>query len=83
VTASGVLNGLTPIFAPQATDMLILTENILALLDDIKQFLEALVSTLGNYNHPINAHAHLRSVLFAPNQTLPIIDGRVELGTWQ
>jgi secondary thiamine-phosphate synthase enzyme len=63
--------------------MLILTENDLALLDDIKQFLEALVPTLGNYNHPSNAHAHLRSVLFAPNQTLPIIDGSVELGTWQ
>ncbi|MEM3760572.1 MAG: YjbQ family protein, partial [Candidatus Bathyarchaeia archaeon] len=35
------------------------------------------------YRHPSNAHAHLRSVLLPPDKTLPVIDGRVEFGTWQ
>ena len=35
------------------------------------------------YQHPSNAHSHLRSMLLPPEKTLPVIDGHVELGTWQ
>ena len=83
VAKSGVRNGLAHVFAPHATGILILTENDYGLLEDVKQFLERLVPKNANYDHPSNAHSHLRSVLLPPDKTLPIIDGRVEYGTWQ
>ncbi|MGD6851840.1 MAG: secondary thiamine-phosphate synthase enzyme YjbQ [Candidatus Bathyarchaeia archaeon] len=83
VTASGIKNGIVHAFAPHATGVLILTENDPALLEDIKVFLEELVPKHGNYQHPSNAHAHLRSMLLPPDRTLPVVDGRVAFGTWQ
>ena len=83
VHASGIKNGLIHVFAPHATGVLILTENDDALLDDIKAFLEELTPKRGEYQHPSNAHSHLRSMLLPPDKTLPVIDGRVEFGTWQ
>jgi secondary thiamine-phosphate synthase enzyme len=80
---SGVSNGIIHVFAPHATGILILTENDSALLDDIEAFLKNLVPSNGNYNHPSNAHAHLRSMLLPPDKTLPIINGQVNFGTWQ
>ena len=83
VSASGIRNGMVHVFAPHATGILILTENDYALLNDIKTFLEKTVPKRGTYQHPSNAHAHLRSMLLPPDKTLPVIDGHVEFGTWQ
>ena len=83
VARSGVRNGIVHVFAPHATGILILTENEYGLLNDIKAFLEEIIPKHDRYSHPSNAHAHLRSVLLPPDKTLPVIDGRVEFGTWQ
>ena len=83
MNASGIKNGIVHVFAPHATGILILTENDDALLDDIRVFLEELAPKLRDYQHPSNAHSHLRSMLLPPDKTLPVIDGRVEFGTWQ
>jgi secondary thiamine-phosphate synthase enzyme len=83
VAQSGIKNGLIHVFAPHATGILILTENEYGLLNDIKAFLEEIIPRNGSYRHPSNAHAHLRSVLLPPDKTLPVIDSRVEFGTWQ
>jgi secondary thiamine-phosphate synthase enzyme len=83
VTKSSIKNGLVHVFAPHATGILILTENEYGLLNDIKAFLEEIVPKRKAYNHPSNAHAHLRSVLLPPDKTLPVVDGQVEFGTWQ
>jgi secondary thiamine-phosphate synthase enzyme len=83
VARSGINNGIVHVFAPHATGVLILTENDYALLNDIKVFLEELAPSRSAYQHPSNAHSHLRSMLLPPDKTLPIVDGRVEFGTWQ
>jgi secondary thiamine-phosphate synthase enzyme len=83
VTESGVRDGFVHVFAPHATGVLILTEDEPGLLQDIREFLERTVPRKGGYAHPSNAHAHLRSVLLPPDKTLPVLDGRVEFGTWQ
>jgi secondary thiamine-phosphate synthase enzyme len=83
VSRSGVQNGIAHVFAPHATGILVLTENDHALLDDIRKLLADLTPKSKKYNHPSNAHAHLRSILLPPDKTLPIINGRVEFGTWQ
>jgi secondary thiamine-phosphate synthase enzyme len=83
VAKSGIKNGVVHVFAPHATGILILTENDYPLLKDIEIFLKNLVPRNEDYNHPSNAHAHLRSMIFPPDKTLPIINGIVEFGTWQ
>jgi secondary thiamine-phosphate synthase enzyme len=80
---SGVKNGLVHVFAPHATGIIILTEYEPGLEDDIRDVLEKLVPKRGSYEHPSNAHSHLRSMLLSPDKTLPIIDGHIALGTWQ
>jgi secondary thiamine-phosphate synthase enzyme len=83
VSSSGIKNGMVHVFAPHATGILILTENEPGLLDDVRRFLEEQFPRDGRYSHPSNAHAHLRSMLLPPDKTLPVVGGRVELGTWQ
>jgi secondary thiamine-phosphate synthase enzyme len=83
VSDSGIRNGVVHAFAPHATGIIILTESDPALLEDIKNFLQKIVPRSGSYSHPSNAHSHLRSMLLPPDKTLPLIDGRVEFGTWQ
>ncbi len=80
---SGIRNGVVHVFAPHATGILVLTENDYSLLQDIKALLERLVPREAGYSHPSNAHSHLRAMLLPPDKTLPLIDGRVQFGTWQ
>jgi secondary thiamine-phosphate synthase enzyme len=82
-SASGIKNGVVHVFAPHATGILIIEENDDALLQDIKAFLEKIVPRHGNYQHPSNAHAHLRSMLLPADKTLPLIDRKIAFGTWQ
>lgn len=83
VRKSGIKNGLAHIFAPHATGILIITEHEPSLDNDIRNLLEKLIPKRGAYQHPVNAHSHLRSMILCPDKTLPVIDGRVVLGTWQ
>jgi len=83
VSLSSIKNGMVHVFAPHATGVLILTENDYALLTDIKTLLEEIAPKHKAYQHPSNAHSHLRSVLLPPDKTLPIINGQVMFGTWQ
>lgn len=34
-------------------------------------------------NHDTNAHAHLRAALIGASETIPVVGGRMALGTWQ
>ena len=34
-------------------------------------------------NHDDNAHAHARASLIGPSESIPLVDGRLVLGTWQ
>ena len=83
VADSEIRNGIVHVFSPHATGILVLTENDDALLEDIKVFLEELAPKHKLYQHPSNAHSHLRSMVLPPDKTLPIVNGGVEFGTWQ
>lgn len=76
-------NGLAHVFAPHATGVLILTENEHGLLQDMKEFLKEIVPKNRGYSQASNAHSHLKSMLFPPDKTIPVVEGHAELGTWQ
>jgi secondary thiamine-phosphate synthase enzyme len=55
---------------------------------DLAAMLERLIPAQGDYehnrlNHDTNSHAHQRASLIGPSLTVPVLDGRLYLGTWQ
>ena len=34
-------------------------------------------------NHDTNSHAHQRASVIGPSETVPVVGGRLALGTWQ
>lgn len=55
---------------------------------DLRQMLERLIPTRGDYEHnrlnrDTNSHAHQRAMLVGPSETVPVVGGRLALGTWQ
>jgi secondary thiamine-phosphate synthase enzyme len=55
---------------------------------DLQALLERLIPARGEYehnarNHDTNAHAHLRAAVIGPSESVPLVDGRLALGTWQ
>ena len=55
---------------------------------DLTEALERLIPTHGDYqhnrlNHDTNSHAHMRAAIVGPTETIPIVEGRLALGTWQ
>ena len=57
-------------------------------VEDLRETLERLIPRDRNYahnvrNHDDNAHSHLRASLLGPSETIPLVGGRLVLGTWQ
>jgi secondary thiamine-phosphate synthase enzyme len=55
---------------------------------DLQELLERLIPARGDYehnrlNHDTNSHAHQRASVIGPSLSVPVIDGRLALGTWQ
>ena len=55
---------------------------------DLRGLLARLIPADENYehnrrNHDTNAHAHLRAAVIGPSESIPVIGGRLALGTWQ
>ena len=55
---------------------------------DLRELLDRLIPTEGDYehnrlNHDSNSHAHQRASVIGPSEVVPIVDGRLALGTWQ
>lgn len=55
---------------------------------DLREMLERLIPAQGDYehnrlNHDTNSHAHQRASLIGASETVPVVGGRLALGTWQ
>jgi secondary thiamine-phosphate synthase enzyme len=89
VAAAGVADGVCTIFVHHTSASLILCENADPVVRaDLERFLARLVPD-GDpiFRHvdegPDDMPAHVRSVLTQSTLTVPIADGRLDLGTWQ
>jgi len=86
VRSSKVERGVVTLYTRHTTSALIINENEERLKKDIKDMLERIIPAHAGYRHDEiddNADAHLRSTLLQPFLIIPIIDGRMQLGTWQ
>jgi secondary thiamine-phosphate synthase enzyme len=88
VESAGIASGLASVFVPGATAAVTTMEYEPGGIQDLQRALERLVPREGHYEHnrlngDTNAHAHLRAALVGPSVSVPVRDGRLELGTWQ
>jgi secondary thiamine-phosphate synthase enzyme len=87
-----IREGLVSLWSMHTTCTLFINEFQVALLSDIKRFLERMVARDGEYMHNdpehsdcdrMNADSHLRAMLLGHSLTLQISGGEVVLGQWQ
>ena len=88
VQAAGLQTGLCTVFIRHTSASLIIQENADPdVLVDLATFLAQLVPDGQHYVHsaegPDDMPAHIRSVLTSTSETIPIVQGRLALGTWQ
>ena len=92
VRASGISDGLCFVTPMHITAAIYVNDNESGLIHDIGEWLEKLAPSLrtapgADYRHhqtgEDNADAHLKALLLHHETTLPVSDGRLELGTWQ
>ena len=80
-------DGLLHVFAPHATAGLALVEVGAGSEADLVELLDRLLPRDGRYRHrhgsPGHGADHLLPVLISPSLTLPVLAGRLDLGTWQ
>jgi secondary thiamine-phosphate synthase enzyme len=89
LTQSGCRQGLLVVFVVGSTAGITTTEAEPGLLThDLKAFFER-IAPAGQYYkheetwHDDNGHAHVRASALGPSLTVPVVDGRMTLGTWQ
>ncbi|NVM54279.1 MAG: YjbQ family protein [Candidatus Helarchaeota archaeon] len=82
VKKSGIKNGICVAFAPHATGIIAITELESRLKKDIQKLLDSIVPSRG-WAHGGNGDAHLKSMILNPCKTVPVINNRIAIGTWQ
>ncbi|RTZ75026.1 MAG: YjbQ family protein [Gammaproteobacteria bacterium] len=86
VTRSGIRDGVACLYAQGATAALMIQENWdESVQTDVVNLLRKLIPR-GVWLHDVqdgNGDSHLKSGLVGPSETVPIIDGKLGLSTWQ
>lgn len=92
-----IQNGFIVVFSKHTTAAIRVGENEPLLLQDLEQFLGGIASPNGLYKHNDfsirtvnmtedecpNGHAHCQHLLMSTSETIPVIDGELQLGKWQ
>lgn len=88
VAQSGVATGLVAVTVIGSTAGITTIEYEPGLVDDLRKAFERVAPSGVAYAHDNrwgdgNGHAHVRAAMLGPSVTLPVVQGKVVLGTWQ
>ncbi len=88
VAAAGVETGLCSVFLQHTSASLVIQENAdPAVLRDLERWMSSLAPEAARYEHdaegPDDMPSHLRSAITRTSETVPVVAGRLGLGTWQ
>lgn len=97
VDRSGILNGLVVVFSLHTTAAIKINESEPELLKDMARFLCDIAPHDREYYHNDfgvrtvhmeedecpNAHSHCQHLMLSASETVPIVNGRLQLGRWQ
>jgi len=84
---SGQGSGLVNVFVPHATAGVAIIETGAGSDDDLLRAIDDTLPADGRWRHrhgsPGHGRDHVLPAFVPPHATLPVIDGRIALGTWQ
>ena len=88
VKQAGIANGLITLFCPGSTGALTTIEYEPGVLRDLREALGKIAPSDVSYHHDArwgdgNGFSHVRAALMKPSLSIPVIEGRPTLGTWQ
>ncbi|BAU04291.1 secondary thiamine-phosphate synthase enzyme [Fischerella major NIES-592] len=96
ISSTPIQNGQVLVFSRHTTTALAINEYEERLLTDIKVFLEKIAPESDHYLHndlhlrknipldePMNAHSHLTAMILNNSEIIPIVNGKLALGTYQ
>jgi secondary thiamine-phosphate synthase enzyme len=88
VAAEPVADGLVIAFVRGSTAAITTMEFEPGGVADLRHLLDRLIPVHGDYehnrlNHDTNSHAHQRASLIGASEQIPVVGGRLALGTWQ
>ncbi|MFO7624977.1 MAG: secondary thiamine-phosphate synthase enzyme YjbQ [Anaerolineales bacterium] len=88
VRKAGLTNGSALVFCPSSTSALTTIEYEPGALADLRRLFDQIVDPRQPYQHNAawgdgNGHSHVRAALLGASLTVPFVDGRLTLGTWQ
>lgn len=89
VSQSDMREGAVTVFNVGSTAGITTTEYEPGLVNyDLRAAFEKIAPERGRYEHEKtwhddNGHAHVRASLLGPSLSVPVVDGRLTLGTWQ
>lgn len=93
--SSAIQNGQILVFSRHTTTALAINEYEERLLEDLKVYLKKLAPPNEKYLHndlhlrdvpadePENAHSHLMAMTLSTSEVIPVVEGKLGLGTWQ
>jgi secondary thiamine-phosphate synthase enzyme len=88
ISSSGVQEGIVCVSCPGSTGGITTIEFESGAVNDLKAAIERLAPEGIHYDHDArwgdgNGFSHVRSALLGTSRAFPVLDGRIELGTWQ
>jgi secondary thiamine-phosphate synthase enzyme len=96
LASSSIQNGQVLVFSRHTTTALAINEDEERLLEDVKGFLRKLAPEGDRYLHndlhlrvgippdePMNAHSHLMAMMLTTSEIIPVVNGKLALGTYQ
>lgn len=88
VKESSIGDGQVLVFVPGSTGSVTTIEYESGVIQDLKEAIERLLPEGINYLHDKkwgdgNGYSHVRAALMKPSLTIPLVEGKPLLGTWQ
>jgi secondary thiamine-phosphate synthase enzyme len=88
IRSSSLANGLVTVFCPSSTSGITTIEYEPGVLEDLKRTFEKIAPQGETYLHDEawhdgNGHSHIRAALLKASLSIPLVEGRMTLGTWQ
>jgi secondary thiamine-phosphate synthase enzyme len=88
IQSTGLRNGQVTVFLQHTTGAVIIDEHDSGIIADLIDMFERITPTQHPYKHHMkgvdfNGHAHVRTALMQAGVTVPVIGGKMVLGTYQ
>ena len=88
IAQSGLKDGTVTVFCPSSTSALTTIEYESGAVSDLKRLFDEIVPSNREYAHNArwddgNGHSHVHAALLGASLTIPFVNGRLTLGTWQ